>query len=136
MPIWLTIDEHSGIPIYLQLVEQVQHALEVGTLQAGDALPTVRDLASELTLAPNTIVKAYSKLQALGLIKSRTGAGTVVTAGVNGSLRQAQQTALFERIDALVCDAAGLGLDPADLLARLQAAVAEVYPSAPTEGAF
>ncbi len=135
MPIWLTIDEHSGVPIYLQLVDQVRHALEVGVLQQGDAMPTVRELVEDLTIAPNTIVKAYGKLQDLGLIKSRPGAGTVVTGGLNGSLRHSRQAALYERLHALVRDAAGLGIDSADLTARLQAAVAEVYPPRTDEGA-
>ena len=54
------------MPIYVQVVDQVQHAVEVGSLEAGDRLPTVRALAKELTVAPNTIVKAYNELQRSG----------------------------------------------------------------------
>src|ERR1700738_242950 len=59
MAIWLQVNIRSNVPIYVQLIEQIQHALEVGTLSPGDALPSVRELASELSIAPNTIVKAY-----------------------------------------------------------------------------
>src|SRR5690348_11947447 len=119
MPVWLTIDKNNGIPIYLQLVDQIRHALEVGILQPGDTLPTVRELAEELTVAPNTVVKAFSDLQRLDLISSRPGAGTVVTAKPQGALRQGQVQALLDRLHTLVRDAAGLGVPAADLAARL-----------------
>lgn len=127
MPIWLTVNPHNNIPIYVQIVAQVRHALEVGTLQASDPLPTVRELARDLTVAPNTIVKAYNELQGLGLIESRPGAGTTVAAHLDGALRHGQVTALFERLQGLVHDAAGLGLDRAELVARFEAEVARFY---------
>src|SRR6476469_4885204 len=128
MPVWMTIDPRNGVPIYLQLVDQIRHALEVGVLQPGDALPTVRELAEELTVAPNTVVKAFSELQRLDLIRSRPGAGTVVTAQPNGALRAGQVQALFDRLHTLVRDAAGLGIPAADLAARLEAEIAAIYP--------
>ncbi len=127
MPIWLSVNQHSGVPIYLQIVEQVKHALEVGTLQPGDQLPTVRQMASELSIAPNTIVRAYNDLQASGLIESRQGAGTVVTANLDGTLREQQREALFKRLATLVQDAAGLEIDPAELEARLKAEIDRVF---------
>src|SRR3954468_8970528 len=99
MPVWLTIDARSGVPIYLQLVDQIRHALEVGILQPGDRLPTVRELKDELIVAPNTIVKAFDELQRLGLINSRPGAGTVVTAKATGALREGHVQALFARLE-------------------------------------
>jgi len=127
MAIWLAINQRSGVPIYLQLVEQIKHALEVGTLQPGEQLPTVRQLASELTIAPNTIVKAYNELQTLGLIESRPGAGTVVITNLDGTIRTQQIAALFERLRTLIRDAAGLGISAADLQARFAAEIAHVY---------
>lgn len=134
MPIWLTVDTHSGVPIYLQLVDQVKHALEVGALQAGEQLPTVRQLASDLTLAPNTIVKAYNELQRMRLIDSRPGSGTVVTANLDGTLRRQQTEAVFARLQSLVRDAAGLGVALPDLAARFQAAAEQVYGDPKKEG--
>src|SRR5215472_3179697 len=106
MPNWLDVNPRSGVPLYVQLVQQIKHAMEIGVLQHGEQLPTVRQLASELTIAPNTIVKAYDELAQLGLIESRQGVGTIVTANFNGGLRKQQLEALFERLRALVRDAA------------------------------
>ncbi len=78
MAIWLEVDVRSGVPIYVQIVDQIRHAVEVGSLTGGDRLPTVRALAGELTVAPNTVVKAYNELQRAGFIESRAGVGTVV----------------------------------------------------------
>ena len=127
MPNWLDVNPRSGVPIYVQLVQQIKHALEIGILQTGDQLPTVRQLASELTIAPNTIVKAYDELANMGLIESRQGVGTTVTANFNGTLRQQQLEALFERIRVLVRDAANLGVSEQTLSERFEAELARFY---------
>jgi GntR family transcriptional regulator len=115
VPIWLEVNPRSGVPIYLQLVEQIRRALEVGILRPGDSLPTVRQLAGELTIAPNTIVKAYGELEALGLIETRAGAGTTVSAGLDGTLRRQAQEQLRDRLRQLVRDAAALDVGPREL---------------------
>ena len=104
MPNWLDINPRSGIPIYVQLVQQIRHALEVGILQPGESLPTVRQLAAELTIAPNTIVKAYSELENLGLIESRAGVGTTVSADLNGRLPAHQREEVLERLRSVIRD--------------------------------
>ncbi|HEY7984495.1 MAG TPA: GntR family transcriptional regulator [Ktedonobacterales bacterium] len=119
MPIWLEINPRSGVPIYVQLVEQIRRALEVGILRPGDALPTVRQLASELTIAPNTIVKAYGELEALGLIESRAGAGTTVSARLDGILRRQARQRLRERLSQLVHDGVALEVGADELRAWL-----------------
>jgi GntR family transcriptional regulator len=115
------------VPLYVQIVQQIKHAIEVGAVQPGDPLPTVRQLAGELTIAPNTIVKAYNELQAIGLIESRPGVGTVVAANLDGSVRRQQVEALFERLRAVVRDAAGLGIEPEELADRLKAEIENYY---------
>jgi GntR family transcriptional regulator len=127
MPIWLEVNPRSGVPIYVQLVEQVRRALEVGILRPGDALPTVRQLASELTIAPNTIVKAYGELEALGLIESRAGAGTTVSATLDGTLRAQAREALRERLRQLVRDAAALEVSADMLRAWFEADLRDAY---------
>ena len=127
MAIWLDVDSRSGVPLYVQIVQQIKHAIEVGAVQPGDPLPTVRQLAGELTIAPNTIVKAYNELQAIGLIESRRGVGTVVAANLDGSVRRQQVEALFERLCAVVRDAAGLGIEPEELADRLKAEIENYY---------
>jgi GntR family transcriptional regulator len=68
-----------GVPIYLQLMEQVKHAIETGALRMGDQLPGIRPLAEELVINPNTVAKAYRELEHEGVIELRQGAGAFVT---------------------------------------------------------
>lgn len=127
MAIWLDVNPRSGVPIYVQIVEQIKHAIEVGALQSGEQLPTVRQLSDELTIAPNTIVKAYNELQAMNLIESRAGSGTVVSANVNGTARELQVGALYRRLSAVVRDASSLGIEQDELAARFEAEIDNYY---------
>jgi len=76
----INLDVHSGVPLYIQLAEALKRAIDLGQLQRGDTLPPVRNFASRLRIAPNTIVRAYAALQDAGMIESRAGAGTTITA--------------------------------------------------------
>ena len=69
----------SGVPIYLQLMEQVRHAIETGALRPGEQLPSIRPLAEELVVNPNTIAKAYRELEHEGVIELRQGAGAFIS---------------------------------------------------------
>ena len=69
----------SGVPIYLQLMEQVKHAVETGALRPGEQLPGIRPLAEELVVNPNTVAKAYRELEHEGVVELRQGAGAFVT---------------------------------------------------------
>jgi len=85
----------SGVPIYLQLMEQVKHGIETGALRPGEQLPGIRPLAEELVINPNTVAKAYRELEHAGVIELRHGAGAFVAAGAKGKkptdkVRQAQ----------------------------------------------
>ena len=77
----------SGVPIYLQLMEQVKHSIETGALRAGEQLPGIRPLAEELVINPNTVAKAYRELEHDGVIELRHGAGAFVSA--NGRAKKA-----------------------------------------------
>ena len=68
-----------GVPIYLQLMEQVKHAIETGALRSGDQLPGIRPLAEELVINPNTVAKVYRELEHEGVIELRHGAGAFVS---------------------------------------------------------
>lgn len=70
----------SGVPIYLQLMEQVKHSIETGALRPGEQLPGMRPLAEELVINPNTVAKAYRELEHEGVIELRHGAGAFVSA--------------------------------------------------------
>jgi GntR family transcriptional regulator len=73
------VNDDSPMPVYLQLREQVLHALSRGQLKAGDQLPTVREVAVSLTINPNTVNRAYAELERDGLLTSRRGRGTFVS---------------------------------------------------------
>ena len=82
-PIEFRLDAASGVPTYLQLVQQVEHALRLGYLKPGDQLPKVRDVVASLAINPNTVLKAYRDLKAKGLAAGRPGQGTFVQAGLS-----------------------------------------------------
>jgi GntR family transcriptional regulator len=79
-PIEFRLDPASGVPTYLQLVQQVEHALRLGYLKPGDQLPKVRDVVAALAINPNTVLKAYKELETKGLAAGRPGQGTFVRA--------------------------------------------------------
>jgi GntR family transcriptional regulator len=74
------LDSRSGVPTYLQLVQQVRHAIRLGTLHPGDQLPTVKEVVATLTINPNTVLHAYRQLDMEGLTEGRRGVGTFVAA--------------------------------------------------------
>jgi GntR family transcriptional regulator len=73
------LDGRSGVSPYLQLVQQVRRALRLGLLNEGDQLPTVKEVAGQLAINPNTVLKAYRELEHEGLVAARPGVGTFVT---------------------------------------------------------
>ena len=111
-PIEFRLDPGSGVPTYLQLVQQVEHALRLGYLVPGDQLPKVRDVVSSLAINPNTVLKAYRDLETRGLAVGRPGQGTFIEVTLN-------QVALPELTElrrsllgwVTVADAAGLDED-------------------------
>jgi len=89
------LDSTSGVSPYLQVVQQVRHALRLGLLREGDQLPTVKEVVGTLAVNPNTVLKAYKELELRGLAAARPGIGTFVTAtlsdgslAAHGALRQ------------------------------------------------
>ena len=108
---FLTLDISNGIPIYEQIVRQVKFAIASGTLECGEMIPSVRELARDLTLNPNTVAKAYRQLQQDGIIEAVRGTGLQVTTGatrlcadarlklIRTRLKQVFQEARQSRID-------------------------------------
>ncbi|HET7744471.1 MAG TPA: GntR family transcriptional regulator [Gaiellaceae bacterium] len=77
--IYFHLDARSGVPTYLQLVQQVRQAVRLGILRPGDQLPTVKEVVSSLAINPNTVLKAYRELDREGLVEGRRGVGTFVS---------------------------------------------------------
>ena len=104
----LRLNQSSGIPLYLQLMEQVKHAVETGALHSGDQLPTIRKLAEDLVMNPNTVARAYRELEHEGIIELRHGSGAFISeslAGVTKVTRKVQAV-MQSAVERLV--AAGL----------------------------
>jgi GntR family transcriptional regulator len=115
------LDGSSGVPPYLQLVHQVRQSVLLGYLREGDRLPTVKDVAADLVINPNTVVKAYRQLEHEGLAGGRPGQGTFITATSSPVPPQAQQ-AVRASLEAWLRAAAEAGLDD-DAVTALIAAV-------------
>src|SRR4029077_16221862 len=75
------LEVRSGVPTYLQLVQQVRQAIRLGILQPGDQLPTVKEVVRNLTINPNTVLRAYRELDLEGLVEGRRGVGTFIASG-------------------------------------------------------
>ena len=74
-----SIDPSSGVPFYRQIIDQIKYAIASGGLKPGDQLPTVRQLAVDLAINPNTVSKAYSQLEILGILDTQQGSGTFIS---------------------------------------------------------
>lgn len=81
------LNPSSGVPVYLQIMEQVRHAVETGALRAGDQLPTIRKLAGDLVINPNTVVRAYRELEYEKIIELRHGSGAFISRSVSERTR-------------------------------------------------
>jgi GntR family transcriptional regulator len=78
VPFTISVDLKSGVPIYRQIIDQVKSAIATGTLGPGDRLPTVRQLAVDLSVNPNTVSRAYNELELTGLVETHMGSGTFI----------------------------------------------------------
>lgn len=100
----------SGVPAYLQLVEQIRQALRMGSLNVGDKLPTVREVVAEVAVNPNTVMKAYWELEHQGLVEGRQGVGTFIVRRPSGP-PPGTQVRLSRGLDRWVQTARAQGLD-------------------------
>ncbi|MBF9133439.1 GntR family transcriptional regulator [Plantactinospora sp. S1510] len=121
------LDRHAGVPTYLQLVQQVAHALRVGALHPGDRLPTVKEASAQLAINPNTVLKAYRELERSGLVEAHPGRGTFVRAGV-AAPAVPDHPVLRDELVAWVARARTAGLTADDVLALVTRAVRAGYP--------
>jgi GntR family transcriptional regulator len=111
----------SGVPAYLQLVQQVERALRMGVLQPGDRLPTVKEVVAGVAINPNTVLKAYRELESRGLVQGRQGVGTFVLRRPSGP-PPSVHARLARSLDRWVESARSEGLDEASIQALLRSA--------------
>src|SRR3954468_11703905 len=99
------ISPSDGVPIYLQIVNQVKYLVSSGRLAAGEELPPIRVLAEKLVVNPNTVARAYRELERVGIVEKRRTAGTYVSDQGSPLARRERLRILSERIDALLAEA-------------------------------
>jgi GntR family transcriptional regulator len=130
-PIEFRLDAASGVPTYLQLVQQVEHALRLGYLKPGDQLPKVRDVVASLAINPNTVLKAYRDLEMKGLAAGRPGQGTFVQATLS-QVALPELTTLRRSLSGWLIAADEAGLDEDGMVALFTSALRDFYerPSA------
>ena len=114
------ISPHDGVPIYLQIVNQVKYLVASGRLAPGEELPPIRGLAERLEVNPNTVARAYRELEVAGLVTKRRTAGTYVSDAGSRLARRERVKILNERIDALLAEARQLGVRTDDVIDLLR----------------
>ena len=119
------LNAQSGVATYVQLVQQVRHALRSGLLTPGDQLPTVKEVVGSLAINPNTVLKAYRELEHAGLVEGRPGMGTFVLRSLDGPPPD-KQAALRKSLQRWLQSAFEAGLGPDAVLAFVDAAIRDV----------
>ncbi|MFD9793140.1 GntR family transcriptional regulator [Streptomyces sp. NPDC059070] len=126
------IDRRGGLPAYLQIVQQVEQALQMGALAEGDRLPTAAQVAATTKVNPNTTLKAYRELERAGLVEVRQGAGTFITRSL-ATPQTAPESPLRGRLGEWMREARAAGLTEHDVSTLFTALLAETFqPSEPT----
>jgi GntR family transcriptional regulator len=119
------LDMGSGVPPYLQIVRQVEHAIRLGLLQTGDRLPTVKEIASALAVNPNTVLKAYRELDHRGLTVGKVGSGTFIQSSL-GTVSPAQLKLLRRGLHHWMHGARAAGLGDEDIDAFVEDAKRDI----------
>jgi GntR family transcriptional regulator len=129
MPAVLTVDPRSGVPIYLQIIEQIKRSVALGILQSGEQLPTVKQLAIDLTVNPNTVARAYRELEREEVIETAPGRGSFVRAnGVSDSPRVAAEIGR-DAFDVALREAKSVGLAREDVRELFEVVLERWFPS-------
>ena len=121
----LRIDSTNGVPLYLQIAKEVKHSIAIGSLKSGEQIPSVREIALQITVNPNTVAKAYRELEARGIVETRRGTGTFVSETTVDVTEEERQKIISELIDRAIDEARHLQMNEDEmtrlLLARVQA---------------
>jgi GntR family transcriptional regulator len=121
----LLLDLHSGMPVYRQIMDQVRGAIASGALTPGDQLPTVRQLAVDLEINPNTVVRAYRELELGGLLETHQGTGTFISAQKMKRADAERERQLTQIVADCVARAGAAGFTLDELIEELRGLAAE-----------
>jgi len=119
-PARFAIDLHSGVPVYRQLIDQVRSGMASGSLNAGDQLPTVRQLAVDLAINPNTVMRAYRELELAGLLETHQGTGTFIANKKLQKNSPERERQLSQMAGEIAARAGAAGFTLEDLIDRLR----------------
>lgn len=122
------ISSSDGVPIYLQIVNQVKYLVGCGRLEPGEELPPIRVLAEQLLVNPNTVARAYRELEMAGLVTKRRTAGTYVSDTGSPLGHRQRLEILAERIDALLAEARLMNIDTEDVLELMRQREQQMQP--------
>jgi GntR family transcriptional regulator len=115
------LNSRSGVPIYRQIQDQIRYGIAAGFLNAGEQLPTVRALAVELSVNPNTVIKAYSELEREGILITEQGSGTFIGTGTPVSLSADERQAKLRGLcSEFLAQAARLGFSATEVIGAIQ----------------
>ncbi|MFZ0744350.1 MAG: GntR family transcriptional regulator [Terracidiphilus sp.] len=114
------LDAHSGVPVYRQLIDQVQGAIATGALSPGDQLPTVRHVAVELAINPNTVLRAYREMEIRGILDTQQGTGTFIAERQTEPSQEERDRQLAQLVGEFVSRAGSAGLTVVELIDALQ----------------
>ena len=114
------ISSHDGVPIYLQIANQVKYLVASKRLAAGEELPPIRTLAEQLLINPNTVARAYRELELAGIVTKRRTAGTYVSDTTSPLARRERLKIIAERVDALLAEARQMNVDTETLVEIIQ----------------
>lgn len=114
------LDDNSGVPVYRQIMDQVRGAIALGALRPGDQLPTVRQLAVDLAINPNTVVRAYRELELGGLLESNQGTGTFIREQQVEGGKKERARQLTQIVREFVARAGAAGFTVQELTAELR----------------
>jgi GntR family transcriptional regulator len=114
------ISPNDGVPIYLQIVQQVKYLVASGRLAHGEELPPIRTLAEKLVVNPNTVARAYRELEVAGVVTKRRTAGTYVSEAGSPLARSEQWRILTERVDALLVEAHQMNVSTEEIVDLIQ----------------
>ncbi len=119
------LDQKSGVPVYRQLIDQVFGAIATGGVCGGDQLPTVRQVAVELSINPNTVVRAYRELEIRGIVTTQQGIGTFITPQRVGPDEAERQRQLSRLVGEFMARAGAEGFSAEDVLDRIREFLSE-----------
>ena len=120
-PFTFRLDADSGVPVYRQLIDQVLGAVATSALRTGDQLPTVRQVAVDLAINPNTVMRAYREMEIRGILDTQQGAGTFIAEQPAPAPKEERERQLVQLTDEFVARGGLLGFTLADLQQRLRA---------------